>query len=62
MSQLLLAGRLSGSALRGIVLGDAPFVIRWPEGAMASMPEERQVKVGTSCHRFEVKALSLIHI
>ena len=25
---------------------------------MASIPEERRVKVGTSCHRFEVKALS----
>ena len=58
MSLLLLANRLSGSALRGIVLGDAPLAMRRPEGAMASIPEERRVKVGTSCHRFEVKALS----
>ena len=55
---MLLANRLSGSALRGIVLGDAPLAMRRPEGAMASTPEERRVKVGTSSHRFEVKALS----
>ena len=58
MSQWPLIDRLSGSALQGIVLSDAPLAMRRPEGTIASIPEERRVKVGTSCYRFEVKALS----
>ena len=58
VSQWPLADRLSGSALQGIVLSDAPLAMRRPKGTIASIPEERRVKVGTSLHRFEVKALS----
>ena len=39
------------------VPSDAPLAMRRPKGAMIPIPEKRQVQFGTSCHRFQIKAL-----